>query len=161
MIGITLDNNTSMFCDGMRKHCFTFYQQMEYMNMEPVFLCTDIVAQWLKKDYSNIRFVKYSAFNNVNSISLFNAIIEWEVFLPSNISLLCQQNKIKVIRMNCGNIYHSSHIHFLENKSTIYTIPSYLNELWSLPHYNNSISIKNHLYKRPAKTIPYIFGFTK
>jgi len=63
MIGITLDNNTSMFCDGMRKHCFTFYQQMEYMNMEPVFLCTDIVAQWLKKDYSKTSKLLKNIFN--------------------------------------------------------------------------------------------------
>ena len=68
MIGITLDNNTSMFCDGMRKHCFTFYQQLLSMNLHPVFICTDNITKWLDQEHKNINYTTYSSLNNIYSL---------------------------------------------------------------------------------------------
>jgi hypothetical protein len=106
-LGITLGNETSMYCDGMRKHCFAFYQQMECMNLNPAFLCTDTVYDWLSKDYPKIQKVKYSDIKK----HTFKCVIEWEVYLPD--PTILHNRNIKCIRMNCGNMFHSSHIRFI------------------------------------------------
>lgn len=159
MLGITLGNETSMFCDGMRKHCFAFYTQMEYMNYTPVFLCTQTVYDWLSRNHPTISKLTYNALPD--KIHTIKCIIEWEVFLPDSLSQVCTRNHIPIVRMNCGNMYHSRHIAFLKNKSNFIHTSNYVNEYWSLPHYSNANQMKQHIYQRPCKTIPYIFGFTQ
>lgn len=161
MIGITFGNNKSMFCDGMRIHCFVFYKQLSHLNMEPYFICTDDIAKWFQLNHPDIHFITYSSLTNPNIIQKVKTIIEWEVFLPNPLPFITQKYNIKVIRMNCGNTFHSTHMRFLENKNIIYPNASYIDEHWCSPQHNHCVQLKQHMYNKPIITIPYIYNFTK
>ena len=120
MIGITFGTNTSMFCDGMRMHCFIFYKQLDHMNMRPYFLCTNEISKWFQSNHPDIQYITYSSLTTPHILQQFKTIIEWEVFLPAPLPSLTQKHNIKVIRMNCGNLFHSTHRRFNENKNIIY-----------------------------------------
>ena len=160
MIGITFGTNTSMFCDGMRKHCFTFYKQLCSMNLQPVFICTEDIAKWLDKDHKNIEYKTYSSLNNPHILQQFDVIIEWEVFLPNPIPHLCQKHSIKVIRMNCGNLFHSTHERFLKNNNFIYPNATYVSEHWGSPQHIHGRNIIQTSYNKPVITIPFTYNFT-
>ena len=157
MIGITLGNETSMFCDGMRKHCFYFYQQMIYLGMDPAFLCTDKVYDWLEREHSDVQAIRYT---NVPQIQSISKIIEWEVFIPISLRCVCKKFGIPVIRMNCGNMYETTQTKFMQNKeNSLIADHEYVTEFWGLPHYKREKYMKQHLYHKPVHTLPYIFQF--
>lgn len=158
-IGITLGDTNSMYCNGMRRHCFAFYKQLDYMNLNPVFLCKKPQYEWLTQDYPNIKKMLFNDLLDKNNWNKFSKIIEWEVFLPDPLPSISSDINIPIIRMNCGNIFHFYNTYFIQNESNIIKYQKYLSEYWSLPHHNNSITLKKHFSQITAKIIPYIFDF--
>jgi len=159
-IGLLINNNISLFSNGIIQNAYFIYECLEYLGFKCQFLCKE--SNPTNFPYKNISLKQFSKDTSIFNPNDYHTIMTITRGFEKDEYDYLKMNKIFVVAFICGNTYMVAQDAFLYGTKTdttqFFGKWSPVDELWVIPEYTHAFDFIELTRGAPVFEIPHLWA---
>jgi hypothetical protein len=158
-VGIVINDKASLFSNGIVQNGYFLHQCLEAMGYTCQFLCGEPNPSAFEHDGLSVKQITTNP--SIFNPSDYHTIITVTRRISPEIYALCNDHKVGVASLVCGNCYVMDQEDFVKDRtdgtSTFLGGSRNIDIQWVIPSYHHSLEYLQLIRKKPAVLVPHLW----